>query len=88
MNPILSVFLKDFLIVPDEVVDGLYAGAKVVICGWKIEVAEHIAKNGHEQLFEEIRFHTGRHFLIARAIVFVILKHQVKHVVPVQITCL
>ena len=32
MNPILSVFLKDFLIVPDEVVDGLYAGAEVAIC--------------------------------------------------------
>ena len=29
MNPILSVFLKDFLIVSDEVVDGLYAGAEV-----------------------------------------------------------
>ena len=32
MNPILSVFLKDFLIVPDEVVDGLYEGAEVAIC--------------------------------------------------------
>lgn len=32
MNPILSVFLKDFLIVPDEVVDGRYAGAEVAIC--------------------------------------------------------
>lgn len=38
MNPILSVFLKDFLIVPDEVVDGLYAGAEVAICGWKIDI--------------------------------------------------
>lgn len=38
MNPILSVFLKDFHIVPDEVVDGLYAGAEIAICGWKIDI--------------------------------------------------
>ena len=40
MNPILSVFLKDFLIVPDEVVDGLYARAEAGELSDEVDVTD------------------------------------------------
>ena len=86
MNPVLSVIQKDFLVVPDEVVNSLDAGAEVVVCGWEIEVAEHVSEDGHEQFLEEISFDSGGHVFIACAIILIVLKHQMKHVVPVQIT--
>ena len=77
MNHYLSVILKDFLVVPDEVVNGLNAGMIVVVSGWEIEIAKHIPQDGYEQLLKEIGFHSSGYALIAGTIILIVLQHQV-----------